>query len=119
MFTNRQNGTSNHDGFRIEGYLISTVMEIKQLWECVGKNGGAHSNFLLWGREFGMHNRRKHFFYIVVERNYGTFTLRLQMCPTREKIRLFTVYDVTMKQLDGHFAPQVNSAYERHLFRAM
>ena len=29
------------------------------------------------------------------------------------------VYDVTMKQLDGHFAPQVNSAYERHLFRAM
>ena len=30
-----------------------------------------------------------------------------------------TVYDVTLKQLHGHFAPQVNSAYERHLFRAM
>ena len=28
-----------------------------------------------------------------------------------------TVYDVSMKQFDGHFAPQVNSAYERHLFR--
>ena len=30
-----------------------------------------------------------------------------------------TVYDVAIKQLDGHFTPQVNSAYERHLFRAM
>lgn len=30
-----------------------------------------------------------------------------------------TVYNVTMKQLDGLFAPQVNAAYERHLFCAM
>lgn len=30
-----------------------------------------------------------------------------------------TVYDVAMKKLDDHFKPQVNDAYERHLFRAM
>lgn len=30
-----------------------------------------------------------------------------------------TVFEVTMKQLDTYFTPQVNSAYERHLFRAM
>ena len=30
-----------------------------------------------------------------------------------------TVYTVAMRQLDNYFSPQVNSAYERHLFRAM
>ena len=30
-----------------------------------------------------------------------------------------TAYGVAIKQLDDHFTPQVNSAFERHLFRAM
>ena len=95
--------------------LESPVTEIKQLWQCVGKKGGAHSNFLLWGSEFGMHNRRKPFFDILVEFYYRTLILRSQMRLSREIKG--TVYDVYMKQLDGHFAPQVNSAHERHLFR--
>ena len=56
-----------------------------------------------------------HFFNILVEFYYRTLILRSQMRLSREIKG--TVYDVYMKQLDGHFAPQVNSAHERHLFR--